>query len=379
MRRSVRAIVVGAGVGGVFTALELVRRGVQTELIEAWSPGHAGSASGGEHRVLRSSHGADTFYASMAAQARLEWLELAERAKREIFVQSGAVLLARQGSTSWEDASAESLKEIGVPAFRMSPEELTTRVPAMSAEGLAFALWEPEAGFIYAKDGVRAAAEEFLRLGGTVTTGKVETDRDEFPTLDGTRLDADLVYMTCGAWMSGLFPRSVAPHVDVVRQNVIMFAPPAGSTLYDSGRHPAWIDHGYGAYGIPAAGGYGFKPVMVWKQLAIDLASEDRLVDQSTIARTRQYLAMRFPGMVGQPITQTAVAQIANTPDTHFIIDHHPQHENVVLVAGDSGHLLKHGPVIGRYIAEVGFDGRKVDRRFRLGARSTPDVALRPQ
>lgn len=373
------AIVVGAGIAGASTALALRREGLDVRLIEQAQPGHAAAASGGEHRIMRCSHGADELYTQWARQSRLDWLSLAEQTGRELFVQNGAVMLARAGHTEWEDASQAMLAAQGIPHFRSDPAELAVRLPQVDLRGIAYGLWEPEAGFVYAKRATVATVEQFCREGGRLERGRVRTDDRERPLLDGSPLHADVIVAAAGAWTGALFPRHLRGKISVVRQNVIMVAPPPGDDRYDAERFPCWIDHGNSAYGIPAAGGYGFKAVLVWRQLSIDLDAEDRLVDATSIARTRRYLATRFPGLDRSPITQCAVGQIANTPDTHFIIDRHPDHDDIVLVAGDSGHLFKHGPVAGRFVADVAIRRRETDPRFRLGSRVALGVASRPQ
>ena len=70
--------------------------------------------------------------------------------------------------------------------------------------------------------------------------------------------------------------------------------------------------------------------------------------------------------------------QIAMTPDTHFIIDHHPEHANVLLVGGCSGHLFKHGPVVGRFIAGVATKAWGTAPRFKLGSRLTLSAGNSP-
>lgn len=379
MARSTTAIVVGAGVAGATTALALRRQGLDVTLIDAWEPGHAAAASGGEHRILRSSHGRDELYTQLSRDGRLGWLELGQQTGEELFVQCGAVMLAREGHVEWEDASRDTLARLGIPHFVAPAAELPTRLPVIDTRGLAYGLWEPEAGFVYAKQGVLAAIRQFEREGGLVRRGRVMTDQSEFPTLDGKRLEADVIVMAAGAWMSDLFPRTLKRMLDVVRQNVIMVAPPAGETGYDHTHFPCWIDHGNSAYGIPAAGGFGFKAVIVWRQLTIDLEKDDRIVDATSIARTRRYLQSRFPALADRPITQMAVGQIANTVDTHFIIDHHPAHPNLLLFGGDSGHLLKHGPAVGRFAADVALGHRDTDERFRIKDRGNVSLADRPQ
>lgn len=379
MARMMRAAVVGAGIAGATTALALRREGLEVTLYDAWEPGHAGAASAGEHRVLRVAHGRDEFYTQWARQARLGWLELGEQTGEELFVQCGAVLLAREGHTAWEDASRETFARLGVPHFVAPASELPVRLPVLDPSGIAYGLWEPESGLVYAKRATCAVVRQLQREGGRLERGRVTTDASERPMLDGRPLAADVVVMACGAWSGELFPRSVRRLVDVVRQNVIMITPPAGDTRYDHTSFPCWVDHGNGAYGIPAAGGYGFKAVLIWKELAIDLEREDRIVDATSIARTRRYLSTRFPGLDDRPISQMAVGQIANTADTHFLIDRHPEHRDVVIVAGDSGHLFKHGPVLVDYVAGLALGRHETDARFRLRERRTVDLADRPQ
>ena len=54
-----------------------------------------------------------------------------------------------------------------------------------------------------------------------------------------------------------------------------------------------------------------------------------------------------------------------------FLIDRHPQMDNVWLVGGGSGHGFKHGPAIGDYVAARLDDGAAVDRRFSLATKQT--------
>ena len=45
------------------------------------------------------------------------------------------------------------------------------------------------------------------------------------------------------------------------------------------------------------------------------------------------------------------------SPDSHFIVDHHPEFSNVVFGAGFSGHGFKFTPVIGEALADLALDG----------------------
>jgi sarcosine oxidase len=381
MAASSDAVVIGAGIAGACTALALRRRGLDVTLIDAHEPGHARAASAGDHRILRASHGSDELYTRWSQEARLRWLELGAEVGQQLFVQSGAVMLATAGHTSWEDASREALARLGIPSFTVDVEELRIRLPLIDPRGLAYGLWEPESGFVFARRALQATVALFQDLGGVLRRGVATTHEHEQPLVDGRPIGAGVVVLACGAWMGGLFPRTLGRLLDVVRQDVIMVAPPPGSTGYDAENFPAWIDHGYPAYGIPAAGGYGFKAVINWRGLTVNLDRDDRLIGQTSIARTRRYLAHRFPELAQAPIVGQEIGQISNTTDTQFLIDRHPRHQRVVLVAGDSGHLFKHGPVVGDYVAALAVGEIQTEPRFSLGHRPVVSVtsADRPQ
>ena len=45
------------------------------------------------------------------------------------------------------------------------------------------------------------------------------------------------------------------------------------------------------------------------------------------------------------------------TPDKHFIIDQHPEHQHVVFGAGFSGHGFKFSTLIGQILADLTLSG----------------------
>ena len=83
-----------------------------------------------------------------------------------------------------------------------------------------------------------------------------------------------------------------------------------------------------------------------------------------------QYIRHRFPNLAGQRAVDQKACQIAMTPDTHFIIDFHPEYDNVLIAGGCSGHLYKHGPVFGDFAAGVGLREYGTAERFKIGSRS---------
>jgi sarcosine oxidase len=67
------------------------------------------------------------------------------------------------------------------------------------------------------------------------------------------------------------------------------------------------------------------------------------------------------------PVTETRVCQYENTSNGDFLIDLHPEFDNVWLVGGGSGHGFKHGPIVGEYVtARVEGSNEGIEPRFSL-------------
>ena len=113
------ATVVGAGIAGVMTALSLLRKGCRVTLVDRWEPGHARASSSDYTRILRAIHGSDELYTRWVREARLRWLELQAEIGSALYVECGALVLAGEGHTGWEDSTFPTFERLGVPHFRL--------------------------------------------------------------------------------------------------------------------------------------------------------------------------------------------------------------------------------------------------------------------
>jgi glycine/D-amino acid oxidase-like deaminating enzyme len=100
------------------------------------------------------------------------------------------------------------------------------------------------------------------------------------------------------------------------------------------------------------------------------------------IAAARTFITKRFPALKHAPIVESRVCQYENTSNGDFLIDRHPDCENVWLVGGGSGHGFKHGPSLGEYVAALALQSTasgspQIESRFLLATKkSTQDRAV---
>ena len=95
----------------------------------------------------------------------------------------------------------------------------------------------------------------------------------------------------------------------------------------------------------------------------------DRWIAPEHHDRPREILRRHFPDLAGASINETRACHYESSVDSNFIIDTHPDLDNVWLAGGGSAEAFKFGPVLGEYIAHrVLGDDREPDLAagFRL-------------
>jgi len=235
-------------------------------------------------------------------------------------------------------------------------------------------VFEPDAGFAFARRACRVVAETFKRDGGTLIHAAVEPVRSgsralpSVMTSDGEQLDADGFVFACGPWLPQVLPDVLTDLIRPTRQELFYFGELASGRSFDDRSMPAWVDHGDELwYGSPGNDGRGFKVGDDTRGIAVDPTTQDRVPTAAMIEKTRGYAARRFPALADSPIVESRVCQYENSPDNDFIIDRHPAYSNVWFAGGGSGHGFKHAPAIGELVAGMVLDGKAVPGEFALG------------
>jgi sarcosine oxidase len=113
-----------------------------------------------------------------------------------------------------------------------------------------------------------------------------------------------------------------------------------------------WLHHNHPdiPYSLPDIEGRGFKLAFDRHGPAFDPDSGARVVGPESVAQLRAFLQRHIPELADAPVVETRVCQYENTSNGDFLIDRHPEMENVWLVGGGSGHGFKHGPAVGVYV-----------------------------
>ncbi|MGH8936099.1 MAG: FAD-dependent oxidoreductase [Acidimicrobiia bacterium] len=362
-------LIVGAGIFGASLAHRLSGQGWAVTLVEQYQPGHVRASSGGESRLIRFSHGSDPWHTRSAWRSLRLWRELEEETGAELLVTPGVAWFAGR-EDGWEVSSERVLREEGIPVERLDPKEAAELFPDLRYDDLALVVYEPEAGILHARRAVQVMARQVVRRGAHLRTGRAEPDGASL-LVDGERLRADRVVWACGPWIARLFPGLV--ELRVTQQDVFFFgAGPEWSTP----PVPGWVDYDQAAYGLGDLDGRGMKLAPDVEGPDFDPDHDPRVPLPENEQRARRYLERRFPSLAGAPLVGSRTCQYALTGDTRFVVAPHPEHEEVWLLGGGSGHGFKHGPALAEYVQRLLEGEERPDPRLGLGERS-PDRSLR--
>ena len=371
--------VVGAGAFGGWTALALRRRGARVTLVDAWGPGNARATSGGETRVIRATYGSRAIYTRMAARALERWRDCDAEAGGTLLRTPGVLWMFRLDD-GFGRASVEALRGAGLSIDELTPREAAARFPQVDFGDVRSVLWEPEAGYLFARRACEHVVQQCIVEGGAYRQASVRTpiaveDRTitRVPLDAGGAVEADAFVFACGPWLGRLVPAALGPLISVTRQEVYYVGTPPGDARFVDPAMPVWLDYGERVmYGVPGNAHRGFKVADDTSGPPMDPTAGSRDATPAGVADVRAFVQHRFPALAGAPLLGSEVCQYESTPDSHFIVDRHPAAPNVWIAGGGSGHGFKMGPVVGEMVASCVLDGAAPPAAFALARFATP-------
>jgi len=344
-------------------------------LADAYGPGNARASSAGESRIIRMGYGADELYTRWSVMSLAQWKEFFAAAGERLFHETGVLWLAGKDDSRVRQA-AEVLARCGVAFVELSRKELEKRYPQIGLEGITKGLLELHSGVLMARRAVAVVAEAAQRLGVEYRVAQIAEPRGSgaisaVTTNSGERIEADTFVFACGAWLGKIFPDVLGSRIFPSRQEVFFFGVPAGDARFAPPALPTWLFQEDEIYGMPDLESRGLKIAVDRHGERVDPDTQSRLASAEGAEEARRFVEQRFPALRSAPIVETRVCQYENTWNGDFLIDRHPEIENVWFVGGGSGHGFKHGPAVGEYVAGRILGGVAEEARFSLASKET--------
>lgn len=354
-------MVVGGGVFGLSTALELANRGYKVALLDPGPLPHPHAASTDISKVIRLDYGADEFYMQLMEEALSLWRSWNSMLGEEVFHETGVLYLTRDlmAPGDFEYESFQLLKQRGHQVERLDTASIRKRFPAWNVDIYVDGYYNPQGGWGASGRVVTLLAERCQQAGVDIHerssfASLIEQNGNVcgVKTVEGKEYRADWTVFCAGSWTPVLLPW-LSDVMWPTAQAVFHFQV-ANIKKYQPPPFPVWTaDVGKtGWYGFPAQSDGTLKIANHgegWRRdprLPRDLPAEAE-------PRFRSFMAESLPGIEHSPKVFERLCFYCDTFDGDFWIARGPDHPGLIVSAGGSGHAFKFTPLLGLVTADV--------------------------
>ncbi|KAK2612534.1 hypothetical protein QQS21_001472 [Conoideocrella luteorostrata] len=360
--KSQAVAIVGAGVFGLSTALELTRRGyTNVTVLDRYLPPAVDGSSVDISRIIRFDYG-DPFYSKMAREAVQAWA--AEYPDH--YHQVGFVMLNEKGGFEYTTKTKEVDAKLGKTIEEYADAtQMRLRLPGIPGklDGLS-AYYNPKGGWADAESSIAQLASSCSHAGvsfvtgrrGTVTSLLYHDSKVEgLKVAEGAPIRASLVILATGAWTEHLlqvghassasgqpvgFIQLTDSEAEQLRgmpvminsnKGVFVFPPTPRSNILKVARH------GWG-YGTKVRVDDGHAPARF-----ISCPHRDRnnarnsYIPEDAQEGLRDGLRDLVPEFAERPWSRLRLCWYSDTPEGDFIVDKHPQIPGLFIATGGSG------------------------------------------
>ena len=359
-------IVVGLGGMGSAAAYHLAARGLRVLGLERFDPAHNRGSSHGGSRITRQSYFEDPAYVPLLLRAYELWEALATDSGRDVITLTGGLMLGPPDSLVVA-GSRRSAEQWGLPYEILDAGQIRRRFPTLAARDGEVALYEQMAGFVRPEATVAAHLQLATRAGADLRFNDPVEKWEAMSGGAGVRVltgdgayTADRAVICPGPWAPRLLSRpghhvqgGTAGHV-LVPADRRSGAVPAGSAPdlhLGRGRRPPVLR----VPGDRRPGRRREGHLLPAGEICTP-ESIDRTVYPQEIAAIADHVADRIPTLPGTYL-RAATCMYTTTADENFVIATHPEHPQVTVACGFSGHGFKFVPVVGEILADLAIAG----------------------
>ena len=373
-------IVVGVGGMGSAAVAHLARRGVRVLGLEQYDIPHERGSSHGLSRLIRLAYFEHPAYVPLLHRAYELWWALEREVQERLLIITGSLDIGTVESTVFGGALKAAQFHHLVHEV-LEPAALSRRFPGYGLPAPLLGLYQPQGGLLAAERCIVAHVNTALRYGAHIHGREALQDWESrgdgivVRTSRGT-YQAQRLVLTAGAWTH----RLVAQYKGTLQpeRQVMIWMQPQVPAHFQIGVFPVFnmaVEEGT-FYGLPIYSIPGFK-LARWhhlEQAIDDPAYMDRDCHPEDEAIVRAFVRRYFPDGDG-PTLSMHTCLFTNTPDTHFVIDAHPDYPHVFIAGGFSGHGFKFCSVVGEILADLAQDGStRHDISLFRATRFNPEV-----
>ena len=352
------AAVLGLGTMGSAAALELARRKATVIGFDQFRPPHNSGSHSGQTRVFRAGYAESPQYVPLVDRARTLWAQLSDEFGTKLLNPSGLLTMGMEQSEALR--GIQLCADLGlVQVDRLLAEEIRYRYPAFRIPDEFIGLFEPGAGWLDVDAAISGMQRRAVELGAEfcldeAATGWEQNDGEVIIRTAKQEVRARKLVITAGAWTTQVL-RDMGISIRILRKTFVWLTPEFPEQFAE-GAIPIFGFPPNAFYGFPNIRGQGVKVAEHWGGQPIERPELSQPMSEKDFAPILNSAAQFLPGL-STNVLRSTTCLYSMTPDEHFILDTHPEHKDVVLAAGFSGHGFKFAPLIGEIMADLALEG----------------------
>lgn len=364
------SIVIGLGAMGSATLYQLAQRGQHVLGIDQFQPPHKHGSSHGESRIIRQAIGEGEAYIPLVLRAYELWRALEAATQTQLLGLNGGLLVGVPGELGhchgredFLDYTISVAQRHAIEHTVLEAAALRRRYPQLKLQGNEVGYYEPEGGFLRPERCIEAQLMLAQHHGATMRTHEkvlgfeVQADGTVIVRTSAHTYQAEQVIVTAGAWVGELLGPAYQALFTVYPQMFYWFeADDPAHFQPETFPFLIWLSDSPEElfYAIPPMD--GTTAVKVGTEQFVTTANPNEPLTSPTPAEIEafyeQRLKPRLLGLNGRCL-KTEACLYTQTPDAGFVIDRHPEFEQLWVVSPCSGHGFKHSAAIGEAVAEL--------------------------
>ena len=360
MKEKFDIIIIGAGAFGSSTAYHLSKSIKKVLVIDKYIPPHVFGSSHGQTRIIREAYFEDPIYVPLLRKAYTLWDELERQSDEKLFLKTGGLMLGNKESHVIQ-GTLKSAITFNIDHEILDQQNILSKFPSFNSDEKTMGVYEHRAGILFPEKCVETALKIARQNGVKLNFNETVTSINKSPNSVEIKTDkglykAEKCIVVAGPWMKKLIPEINLP-LKTTRQVLYWYDINKTNINYPSPeKFPIFIwntESGKHFYGFPDVGN-GFKIAFHDKGEECDPDHLNRNISAEEIEEMNQIIKTHFHFSASFNNATTCI--YTNTPDDHFIIDYHPDHNNIIIASPCSGHGFKFSSVIGKILADKALD-----------------------
>jgi monomeric sarcosine oxidase len=351
-------IILGAGIMGSATAHKLSKTQKKILLLEQFPIQHNNGSSHGQTRIIRQTYTEKHFSELMKSAYKL-WNDFEKEIGDHLILKTGGIDFGPENSENLIK-TVETCKKLGIPFQKFNNRELNAKFPMFQLSDEYFGIVQESSGIVLANKALSSfqnqATNNHVKVSENekVIRIKIDTSKIIVETTKETYHTEKLV-LTSGMWTNiNLESTGIKLDLDIWKlsfaywfvTNIDIFSPEKFPIFI------AWEDDPI--YGFP----------LIENQSAIKIAphftfdnnlspqTKENIPNMSLISRVGDYINNNFKYVKSSPLDPQS-CYYTMTKDENFILDFHPDSDQVVIGAGFSGHGFKFAPLVGEILSNL--------------------------